>query len=788
MRHGIEVIVRGLAALAILLTVLVAPLMAQDAPAAGSSPVTQDTPAADTSAVQDAPAAGTPPAPDAPAAGTPPAASDAPDAALGRLIFGGAGPNGPRAAAAPPTTETREVLGTRIVDGVTGALKSLATLVRQDGYALRATWRRLGGLAQIDARAAFGLLPGLALVLGASLVAGGVAHLAARPMFRRIGRSAVRGGLLRKAGLACTGILLDLLTVLVGALAGGLVMSATTGSGAADDPHQIAALDAFIVAGVLSVAIRAVLSPSSRELRPLPIGGATARAWNRHLTLIVVIVVFGEMLAGPLITEIASPITGRAAVVACYLVALVYLIMLVIRHRAGPAAYFRGRAEKDPDDTALALLAAIMPWWHIPVLAYLLFLLHEAMTSGRSGLPVLIASGRLAAAFALGLLAVALLNRMADRGVSLSAGMNRAFPTTEERLNGFAPGFLRALRYVVLIVWLGYALQSVGTVPVWAWVEGRFGIDVFGIATSLVIIVLVGFVAWLVLASWIDHRLAPAHGELPTSRQQTLLALLRNVGLIAILLTGTGYALAQLGVSVAPLLASAGVIGLAISWGSQKLVQDIITGIFIQFENAINVGDVVELGGKIGTVEKLTIRSVSLRDVEGVFHMVPFSSVDLVSNHMKGYSYHVADIGVAYREDIDAAKAEMLAAYDDMAADLAWSTKLVGGIEWFGVEALADSAVVLRARIKTRPGEQWAVGRAYTEAVKKRLDAAGIEIPFPHLTLWFGADREGAAPPAHLELGRSHRKPAHRPAPAPAPGAQSVRADGPTDADYGEDD
>ncbi len=134
--------------------------------------------------------------------------------------------------------------------------------------------------------------------------------------------------------------------------------------------------------------------------------------------------------------------------------------------------------------------------------------------------------------------------------------------------------------------------------------------------------------------------------------------------------------------------------------------------------------------------------------------MIPFSSVELISNYMKGFSYHVADIGVAYREDIDTAKAAMLAAYEDLQADPAWSIKLLGGIEWFGVNALDESSVVLRARLKTRPGEQWAVGRAYTEMVKKRFDAEGIQIPYPQVTLWFGAQRDGSAPPAHLALRR----------------------------------
>ena len=324
--------------------------------------------------------------------------------------------------------------------------------------------------------------------------------------------------------------------------------------------------------------------------------------------------------------------------------------------------------------------------------------------------------------------------------------------------------FLRLLRVVVLVLWFGFVLQVLGVIQPWDWLEARLGVDILGAALTLFLVVCGGFLVWLLISSWIDYRLAPRGGEMPSARERTLFSLLRNAALVVILVLGLSYGLSSVGISVAPLLASAGVVGLAIGFGSQKLVQDIITGVFIQFENAINVGDVVEVAGKIGSVEKLTIRSVSLRDVQGVYHIIPFSSVDAVSNYMKGFSYHVADISVAYNADIDAAKAAMLAAYDELAADPEWKTKLLGGVEWFGVEGQIDSAVKLRVRLKTRPGEQWGVGRAYTELVKRRFDAQGIEIAYPQMRLAV-ADRAAFT------------------APAEAATRQTISADAPTDAD-----
>jgi small-conductance mechanosensitive channel len=690
------------------------------------------------------------------------------DVARARLIAG------LEAAAAADTSDApRPLIADRLTDRAAELLRGLDRTVAEDRDAIRATIRRLGGLARIDQAAVARLLPGVALVAGASLAAALAGWLAVRPIRRRIVAAATEGTLTRRISLAIAAALLDAAVVFAAAVA---ATAAGNAASSALDRYQIAWVAAFLVCGWLLVAVRAVFGPDAPALRPLPMGSRTARSWTRHLAAVIALVVFGEVFLAPLLTAIASPITARASLVALYLLAIAYLIVLVIRKRDAPAAYFRQRAAEREDDIGLMLLAAVVPYWPLLAVPYLVFLAHHAMTTSAAALPVLIGTARFAVAFGLTLLAVGLFNRLADRGIRLSAGMRRAFPTLEERLNAFAPSFLRMLRYVVLAIWLGYALQALGLLPSKQWFERTLGFDPVPAIASLILIVIIGYAAWLLLASWIDYRLAPHRDRMPTARQRTLLGLVRNAGLIAILVLGLTYGLSEVGVSVAPLLASAGVVGLAIGFGSQKLVQDIINGLFIQFENAINVGDVVEVAGKIGSVEKLTIRSVSLRDVEGVFHIVPFSSVDLVSNYMKGFSFHVADISIAYGEDIDAAKAAILAAYDDLKADMTWETKLVGGIEWFGVQALSGSATVLRARLKTRPGEQWAVGRAYTEIVKKRLDAAGIEIPLPQQAVWFGTRPDGAGAPA--------RPPQER---APAASRQTVDMASPTDADDPQD-
>ncbi|MEL7173670.1 MAG: mechanosensitive ion channel domain-containing protein, partial [Pseudomonadota bacterium] len=346
-------------------------------------------------------------------------------------------------------------------------------------------------------------------------------------------------------------------------------------------------------------------------------------------------------------------------------------------------------------------------------------------------------------------------------GVQLPGTVTETLPLLERRLNTFVPAFLSVVRFVVFLAVIGAATEITGLFDVMGWLDATLGGDAASTFVSVMLIVLAAFVIWLAMSSWIEYRLTPRGYRITTSREQTLLTLLRNAATIAILVIATMFSLSELGINIAPLIASAGVFGLAIGFGAQKLVQDIITGIFIQFENACNVGDVITVGSTTGTVEKLTIRSVSLRDLQGTFHVIPFSSVDMVSNYMRGFAYHVADLGIAYREDTDAGKQVMLDCFKAMKDDPEWRGHIIGDLEWFGVQSLGDSAVVLRARIKARPGQQWGIGRRFNELLKKACDERGIEIPFPHMTIWMGEAKDGTAPPLHMraEGGVAPKKP-----------------------------
>lgn len=233
----------------------------------------------------------------------------------------------------------------------------------------------------------------------------------------------------------------------------------------------------------------------------------------------------------------------------------------------------------------------------------------------------------------------------------------------------------------------------------------------------------------------VARLIARANEPRRAAQLRTLGPLLRGAakGAIAILVVLT--VLGDLGVRIGPLLAGAGVVGVALGFGAQTIVKDLLTGLFLVVEDIVAVGDIVRIGDSSGLVEKMTQRTIHLRDFDGTLHVVPYGEAQVVHNLTKTFSYYVFDLQVSYGSDIDRALEVMNRVGAEMQADPEYADKILEPIEVVGVEALADSGVALKARIKTMPIEQWTVGREYNRRIKLAFDAAGIEIPFPHLKL-----------------------------------------------------
>jgi small conductance mechanosensitive channel len=229
-------------------------------------------------------------------------------------------------------------------------------------------------------------------------------------------------------------------------------------------------------------------------------------------------------------------------------------------------------------------------------------------------------------------------------------------------------------------------------------------------------------------------------------RATTLGRAFRYLSAVVVALIAGMLILSELGVSIAPILGAAGVVGVAIGFGAQSLVKDYFTGLFILLEDQIRQGDVVRVAGIGGLVEEVTLRYVRLRDYDGVVHFVPNSLISTVSNMGRGFSKSVIDVGVAYREDIDEAFGIMRRVASEMRKDSVFGPKITEDLEIAGVEQWADSAVTLRCRFTVLPLEQWNVRREYLRRLKKAFDEAGIEIPYPHLTLYAGQGKDGSSP------------------------------------------
>ena len=229
-------------------------------------------------------------------------------------------------------------------------------------------------------------------------------------------------------------------------------------------------------------------------------------------------------------------------------------------------------------------------------------------------------------------------------------------------------------------------------------------------------------------------------------RIETLARMFRYVATVLIALVAGMLVLSELGISIAPFLGAAGVVGIAVGFGAQSLVKDFFSGFFMLLENQIRVGDAVELAGKLGVVEELTLRNTVLRDNEGNVHYIPNGEITVVTNKSRGYAFALIDVGVAYRGDLDEVYAVIRATAAELRADAGMGAKILEDIEIQGVQDWADSAVIIRCRIKTVALEQWAVRRVFLERLKKAFDVHGIEIPYPHLTIYAGQDKHGKAP------------------------------------------
>ncbi len=651
------------------------------------------------------------------------------------------------------------------------------------GARVVSTWGMITALAQsgnadhsqvsFSASAFFNAVLMFAIVVGSTVIAFWILRALARFIFSAVGGFASRaesgsGALVRRGSAIVAGIVVDVVIVLLAGSAGYFAGLYAIGDNGTMGTRESLFINAFVLVELVKVAVRALFAARYESLRLLNINSEVAAWWSIRLRWFVGVVGYGLLVAVPIVNAQLSFFLGAVLTFLIMGAAYIYALRVIFGNRKLLTERLKHKAETATVSFFAVLYRLFARVWVLIAIAYFTVLFLASQIDPSGALPFMLSATLqtvIAAGIGFGL--SGLLSKAIGHRMVFPDSIREKLPMLEARVNSYVPNALKVIRVVILLVVAAVIANAWHVFNLNGWLSSDAGLTALSVSAKVALILVAAALLWLVAASVIEHRLSPnTGGGAPSARQQTLLVLFRNALAILIAAFTIMITLSQIGVNIGPLIAGAGVFGLAIGFGAQKLVQDIITGVFIQLENAMNTGDVVTVGGVTGTAERLTIRSVSIRDIDGAYHIVPFSSASVVSNFMRDWAYFRTEYGIAYREDIDNAIYYLREAFEDLKSDPNVGPNILEDMTVPGVTALADSAVNIRIMIKTKPGTQWGVGRAFNRLVKIHFDRAGIEIPFPHQTLWFGEDRQGQAPAANirvLEADDAPDDPSYRP-------------------------
>ena len=431
------------------------------------------------------------------------------------------------------------------------------------------------------------------------------------------------------------------------------------------------------------------------------------------------------------------------------LVVAILALVFILQNRVWVSRWIAGEAPPEGGGW-LRVRRRLGESWHFLAILYIvgIYLVYALRIEGGSGY-ILRATGISLVVIAGARLLVRFVEQLSARGFAVAPELKARFPLLEQRANRYLPiltGLVSTAVYVLAVL----AVLQAWDFASFAWFETAIGRRVTGGLLSIALVLAIALAAWEIFAAAIERHLAAldANGAPSRARRRTLLPLLRTTMLCVIIVIAALIILSQIGINIAPLLAGAGVVGLAIGFGSQALVKDIITGLFILIEDQIAVGDIVDVGKEhSGVVEAISIRTIRLRDQGGVVHTVPFSEVTSIKNMTKDYAYAVARIGIAYGEDIDRVVEILRGVCDEMMADETVAPLILDPFDYQGIDRLDEFSVVLLLRVRTLPGKQFSVGRALNRLIKIAFDKHGIAGRDPSPVLVIGPAAGPAAKP-----------------------------------------
>ena len=586
----------------------------------------------------------------------------------------------------------------------------------------------------------------------------------ATPFYKRIGSwghkaREKRADWARRPTAIISAFIIDLLILLFCVTAGNIIATAFGTNSPVTMRQQALFLNAFALIEFFKAILRLIFAPKFDYLRPFPFSDATAKYWNTRLAWLSGLIGYGLMVVVPII-QVQLGASSAVLVNFCIMLALtVYAIGLILVNRL--------RIQKEIaalGNRSLAFfgvfLHALSHIWHILAIVYflVLFLLSQ-FDPGSSLAFMMSATIKSLIVVGSGALISGLLTRWISRRITLPADIKLKYPMLERRVNSYIPSALQIMRFIVVVAILLFLLDAWHIFGLREWLDSATGEKIISGLVHILLIMFIAVLGWTLLASVIEHRLSlemdnPKH---PGARERTLLTLFRNVLSIVITTITVMIILSQIGINIAPLLAGAGALTLAVSFGAQTLVKDVINGIFIQFENGMNTGEYVTVFGITGTVERMTIRSIGLRDDYGVYHLVPYSSITTVANYAREFGVYRANYVISRDEDIEKANEVLKQAVAELRDNPRLKSLLIGEPAFNGVVKLDDVSFTLRTTIRTVALQQWTIQYALDKLVKEHFQRAGIKTPHQNVQISYAAPEQQALLPPQNDTNNVER-------------------------------
>jgi moderate conductance mechanosensitive channel len=531
-------------------------------------------------------------------------------------------------------------------------------------------------------------------------------------------------------------LVLELAPIATFAAVGNSLLTTTVGADPVARIAILALVNAYVVCRTVMSVLRALIGSSTERMSLFTLRAESAAAIEAWVRRIVGVAVFGLALANVVRALGLYRPAYWAVVKLVVLIPHLMLVIVILQCRRVVASFIRAPAGGAGLLTVLRNRLADV-WHYLAIFADLALWAiwafripngYSLLAYYASATILVLVAARVAWMIALGGI---------ERAIHPGSGLLAGFPAAELLATRYRPVLRLALTTIIATVAIGALLEAWG-VDALSWFDpGRLGAILLSELSSVLLAVAVAIIVWEACNVAIEGQLARFAREgayARASRLRTLLPMLRTALIVTILTIAGLTALSAVGVNIAPLLAGAGIVGIAVGFGSQKLVQDVVTGVFLLLENAMQVGDFVTVSGLSGTVENLTVRSIRLRAGDGSVHIIPFSAVTSVTNTNRGIGNAAISVNLAYDEDIDKAGDVLKQIAAEMRGEPEFKRLMRGDLDLWGVDKVDGATVTIVGQIECTDSGRWPVQREFNRRMKMRFQKLGVDIAYPAQT------------------------------------------------------